>query len=156
TLWAGQPLDPLSTTLSETLRKVGPVLGVGLGVLAEDVAVDTVELDEATDAGRRVSAVEEDAPRRPRAKTPPRQLAGGVADGEAEGAGGGDERVGLVDAERPRGEGVVRGDRDETERRAEEAEVPADHVAEAAERGDADEPRGGDEAAPRAGEQVRP
>ena len=45
-------------------RDPRPVFGVVLGVLAEHVAVDRVELDEAADARRLVGAVDEDAPRR--------------------------------------------------------------------------------------------
>ena len=42
-----------------------PVLGVGLGVVAQHAAVDGVELDQPAHGGRLVGAVQEDAPRRP-------------------------------------------------------------------------------------------
>src|SRR5437867_10701417 len=59
-----------------------PVLGVALGVLAEHVAVDRVELHEAADARRVVGAVHEDAPRGPAEQPAPPELCGRVADRE--------------------------------------------------------------------------
>ena len=87
-----------------------PVLGVRLGVLAEDRAVDGVELDEAAQRRWRVGAVEQDAPRRARAQAAPAELRRRVADREPDRPARDRERLGLVDLERAtrRGSGTRR------------------------------------------------
>ena len=78
-----------------------PVLGVVFGVLAEDLAVEGVELDQAPLGGRLVGRVEQDPPGRPAPHAPPGQLGRGVAHGEADGAGRAGQGGGLVEPQRP-------------------------------------------------------
>ncbi len=85
-------------------------------------------------ARRLVGAVEEDAPRRPRAQAAPRELRGRVADREADRARRDEQRFGLVDVQRPAGDEVVGGHEREEDRGGEQPAVVAREPAQQAQR----------------------
>ncbi len=73
----------------------------------QDLAVDAVDEHEAALARRVLGRVQQDAPRGPAAQAAPPELGRRVPDREPDLAGRGDERVGVLDRERPgRGEVV--------------------------------------------------
>src|SRR5439155_7820042 len=120
-----------SLAFARSLRvEFGPVLGVLLEVVLEDVAGHAVDEHQAPPVGRVLGRVDQDPPGRPAAQAPPRQLGGGVADGKADTTDRGGQRVHVAHPQIPRGEQVVGADEAEGDGGTEETAVD-EHVARA-------------------------
>src|SRR3546814_15422660 len=90
---------PPKATWPSADRQVGPVLGVLLGEVGDDLAVDAVDQHEAAGLGRLLRGVEEDPPGGSAAEPAPAELGRRVAHREPDLAGGGHQRVALVEVE---------------------------------------------------------
>src|SRR5690348_5385639 len=93
-----------------TSAELRPVFGVLLDVVAEDGGVDPVDEDQAAALRRVLRRVEQDPPRRAAEEAAPAELGRGVADGEADLAGRGHERVGFGHVEADAGGQLVHPD----------------------------------------------
>src|SRR3546814_9487451 len=112
---------PPKATWPSADRQVGPVLGVLLGEVGDDLAVDAVDQHEAAGLGRLLRGVEEDPPGGSAAEPAPAELGRRVAHREPDLAGGGHQRVALVEVEVPPGYEVVGAQQHQQDAGAEEA-----------------------------------
>src|SRR3546814_11006337 len=112
---------PPKATWPSADRQVGPVLGVLLGEVGDDLAVDAVDQHEAAGLGRLLRGVEEDPPGGSAAEPAPAELGRRVAHSEPDLAGGGHQPAALVDVEVPPGYEWVGAQQPPTEQIGQEA-----------------------------------
>src|SRR3546814_20127762 len=98
---------PPKATWPSADRQVGPVLGVLLGEVGDDLAVDAVDQHEAAGLGRLLRGVEEDPPGGSAAEPAPAELGPRAAHSEPDLAGGGHHRDAIVEGQGPPGSEVV-------------------------------------------------
>src|SRR3546814_13400812 len=98
---------PPKATWPSADRQVGPVLGVLLGEVGDDLAVDAVDQHEAAGLGRLLRGVEEDPPGGSDAEPAPAELGRRVAPSEPDLAGGAPKPVALLALAAPPGYDAV-------------------------------------------------